>query len=164
MSETLDTRRKALEDQFFAQQDQKLLEQLREREAAQAAIDALRNASGITDEAVLNELVGLGIRSDTLAALSLIPLVAVAWADGVMEAKERTAILSAAADVGVEAGDVSHELLGSWLDARPGRALVDAWPSPLRRSGSRDSGAAETSSSSTYSGRPTSDGRSLAAK
>lgn len=127
MSESLDTRRKALEDQFFAQQDQKLLEQLREREAVQAALDALRSASGISDEAVLNELVGLGIRSDTLAALSLIPLVAVAWADGVMETKERKAILSAAAEVGVEAGDVSHQLLGRWLDSRPGRALVDAW-------------------------------------
>lgn len=128
----LGDRRKALEDQFFAQQDQKLLEQLREREATQAAVEALRNASGVADEAVLNKLVELGIHSDTLAALALIPLVAVAWADGVVEPKERSAVLSAAAEAGVDDGDVSHQLLGSWLDARPGRELIDAWRDYIR--------------------------------
>ena len=130
--EFLGDRRKALEDQFFAKQDQKLLEQLRARAAAQTAIEALRKVSGVTDEAVLNKLVELGICSDTLAALSLIPLVAVAWADGTVEANERKAVLSAAAEAGVDEGDLSHELLGSWLDARPGRELIDAWRDYIR--------------------------------
>jgi len=60
----------------------------------------LAEASGLTDIDLVDRLVGLGIRASTLAALTLVPLIEVAWADDRMEAKERDAILAAAAATG----------------------------------------------------------------
>ena len=56
-------------------------------EEAEAA-GALGRATGIDDPYLLARLAELGIRPETLAALTLIPLIETAWADGVM-ARER---------------------------------------------------------------------------
>ena len=92
----LDERRKALEDSFFAKQNEKLLESLRRSRADDEKRAELSRVSGILDEKVLDELVRLQIGPETLAALSLVPLVTVAWADGLMEARERKAVLEGA--------------------------------------------------------------------
>ena len=125
--EFLGDRRKALEDAFFAKHNEQLRQKLREANTARAKRDALRTASGITDEAVLDQLIALDIQSETVAALSLIPLLEVAWADEQMEAKERQAILTGAQDAGLQAGSASYELLEGWLKQRPAPALFAAW-------------------------------------
>lgn len=125
--EFLGDRRRALEDQFFARQEQELIERLRTHEQVAARTDALRQASGIDDDAVLEHLASLDISAATLAALALIPLVAVAWADGKVDLKERDAILKAAGDEGLRSDDPSLELLRGWLDRRPDRELIVAW-------------------------------------
>lgn len=68
---------------------------------------------------MLDKLAGLNIPSETLAAISLVPLVMVAWADGGIDQKERAAVLSAAAEEGLAKGGASYELLGEWLAERP---------------------------------------------
>lgn len=127
MSELLDDRRKALEEIFFKKQEAIARERVRLREEEQQARGALREATGIRDEEVLAHLAGLGIRAETLAALTLIPLVEVAWADGRMQAKEVEAVLSGAEATGVAKDSPSHELLRIWLEDRPAPDLVDAW-------------------------------------
>ena len=121
----LGDRGKALEDIFFAKESEKLREAMREKEEAQNKKEALSAASGISDDAVLEQLVALEIRSDTLAALSLVPLVEVAWADGTMDDSERSAILSAAADSGLSAESAS--LLEGWLATQPSSKVLSAW-------------------------------------
>lgn len=116
---------KALEDSFFAKEDEKLRKSLQEKEETKNKKEALSAASGITDDAVLEQLIALDIRSDTLAALSLVPLVEVAWADGTMDDKERSAILSAAKDIGL--GSESAALLEGWLATQPGSRVLSAW-------------------------------------
>lgn len=125
--EFLGDRRKALEDAFFAKHNEQLKQKLRASDSARATRDALRAASGITDEAVLDQFVALDIRSETVAALSLIPLLEVAWADGQMEARERQAILAAAQTAGLQAGSASYQLLDGWLNQPPVPALFTAW-------------------------------------
>ena len=125
--EFLGDRRKALEDAFFAKHNEQLKQQLQEAHTARAQRDALRTASGISDEAVLEQLIALDIQSETVAALSLIPLLEVAWADDRMEARERQAILAGAQSAGLQAGNASYELLEGWLDQRPAPALFTAW-------------------------------------
>jgi hypothetical protein len=120
-------RRKALEDAFFAKHNEQLKQKLREDDSARAKRDALRTASGIADEAVLDQLIALDIRSETVAALSLVPLLEVAWADERMEVRERQAILAGAQATGLQAGSASYALLEGWLDQRPAPALFTAW-------------------------------------
>jgi hypothetical protein len=125
--EFLGDRRRALEEAFFAKEDERLRRRLREADEARMRKQALAAASGIADDAVLEKLAALDIRSDTLAALSLVPLVVVAWADGTIDDKERGAVLSAAAEAGVRAQDPSRELLDRWLREQPPRDLLATW-------------------------------------
>ena len=125
--DTMDERRGALEDEFFHKQDQQKLAQMKDKLSSQATKDELRKVSGMTDDEVLDKLVTLGLSGKTVAALSLVPLIYVAWADGAIQDNERDAILHGAAGKGLESGSPGYELLSSWLDKKPDDSLFDAW-------------------------------------
>lgn len=93
----------------------------------------LAEASGLTDIELVDRLVGLGIRASTLAALTLVPLIEVAWADDRMEAKERDAILAGAEATGLEKESPSYRLLEIWTLERPAPAVVTAWEEFVRQ-------------------------------
>ncbi|MEZ4368477.1 MAG: hypothetical protein R2939_19690, partial [Kofleriaceae bacterium] len=112
--------------------NQKKLDALRAQQDAKATRDELRRASGMTDDAVLDQLVALGLRGNTVAALSLVPLIWVAWADGSIQENERETILQGAHGKGLERGTDGHALLTSWLAKRPEPGLFDAWRSYVK--------------------------------
>ena len=120
-------RRKALEDSFFRERDQLLLEKLRLEFEAVEEQRHLANVSGILDDKVLSNLVKAGVRAETLIAVTLIPLVEVAWADGSVSEDEREAVLKAAAENGVKEGSAAHQLLNHWLKDRPDVRIIAAW-------------------------------------
>ena len=123
----LTDRRRALEASFFLKRNQKLLEDLKQQMATEADIGALADASGVQDESLLQELVGMGITSETLAALSLVPLVEVAWADGKVAGQEREAVLKAAEDTGVQPDSAARKLLEEWIDEGFDPELRKSW-------------------------------------
>jgi hypothetical protein len=125
--EFLGDRRKALEEEFFAKHNRQLLRQLQEATAIKAQAEALAAASGITDANVLAQLMALDLSSETLAALALVPLVEVAWADGRLDTKEQSALLSAAEQQGLGKGSASYQVLEEWLRERPSPKLLAAW-------------------------------------
>ena len=128
MSEvSLEDRGRALENQFFDKDNQQKLAAMKQKLDVQGSRDELRKASGMTDEAVLDKLVTLGLRANTIAALSLVPLVWVAWADGKIQDNERTAILQGAHGKGLEKGTPGYELLQTWLVRLPSEDLFVAW-------------------------------------
>jgi hydrophobe/amphiphile efflux-3 (HAE3) family protein len=79
------------------------------------------------DPSLSERLAGLGIRTETLAALTLIPLVKVAWADQHLDAEERTAVLRGAESVGIAPDSPGHALLRAWLEERPDPRIFEAW-------------------------------------
>jgi hypothetical protein len=117
---------KNLEDAFFLKEDKKLIQKLREMKEMEESKSALAEASGIKNEAVLKRLVEMGIHAEILAALAVVPLVEVAWADGSVKQAEKEAVLQAV-DTSGEASEIVHELLQSWLQRRPGPSLLEAW-------------------------------------
>jgi hypothetical protein len=125
--EFLGDRKKALEESFFAKENAKLVEKLRAEQRHRTAREGLTAVSGITDPAVLDRLVKLGIGPETWLALSLVPLVEVAWADGEVAPAERRAVIEAAEANGVAPGTPSHALLQGWLGSRPDARLLQAW-------------------------------------
>ncbi|MBR0669330.1 hypothetical protein GXW71_33580 [Roseomonas hellenica] len=130
--DVLDIRRRALEEAFFARQDAELIHRLRTRNESGVRKQALSAASGIIDDALLEKLVASGIESDTLAALTLVPLVAVAWADGSLDEKERAALLSAASGTGLDPAGPGYQLLTQWLAKPPGPHLLETWTDYIR--------------------------------
>jgi hypothetical protein len=125
--EILGDRGKSLEDEFFRRQDQQLVQKLKELQALEVNREALARASGIRNEAVLRKLVDLGVHAETVAALSIVPLVEVAWADGSLDAREKAAVLQGAAAGGLTTGTPAHEMLQRWLESRPEPRLLTAW-------------------------------------
>jgi hypothetical protein len=125
--EILRDRGRSLEEEFFRRQDAHLLARRQELQAAAATREALARASGISEPTVLDKLTALGIKAETVAALSFVPLLEVAWADGTLDSKERAAVLARAHEAGLAPGSFAHGLLEAWLDHRPDPALVGAW-------------------------------------
>lgn len=123
----LQGRRAGLEEAFFAAENERLRQKLRDADAGDGRRAMLATASGIQDEAVLDRLMQLDIGADTLAALRLVPLVLVAWADGNISDQERVAVLRGAEGQGIAAGTPAHGMLESWLKTRPGTAMTTAW-------------------------------------
>ena len=123
----LGERGKALEDEFFRKEDERLTAKLRELKAKEATREELSRISGIKNTAILDRLIQLGIHAETLVALSIVPLAEVAWADGAIDAKEEQAVLDRAAKSGVTPGSSSYDLLKSWLERRPEPRLLTAW-------------------------------------
>ena len=123
--ESLDANREALEQEFF-------------QGSADAAApedvvrSELHKASGMNDPALLDQLAALGLTGKTVAALSLVPLVWVAWADGVIQDNERTSIMHAAHAKGLEEGTPGYALLDGWLKKQPDDKLFAAWETYIR--------------------------------
>lgn len=120
-------RGKALEKKFFGERDQVLLAKLRAELEGKETREALRSVSGLDSDEVLDKLIAVGVSPESLSAVSLIPLVSVAWCDELMEATEKDSILKAATTAGIEKDSASSALLGSWLSSRPSEDLLDAW-------------------------------------
>jgi len=129
---TLEERGRALENQFFDKENKAKLAAMKAKMEGQQTREELRKASGMTDDAVLDRLVALGLRANTIAALSLVPLIFVAWADGSIQDNERNAILQGAHGKGLETGTDGYELLNTWLAKQPGDELFEAWESYIK--------------------------------
>lgn len=127
MTEYLGDRRKALEESFFAKHEHKLREEIRSQKEKEDGMKALAANCGVTDAGVLEALVNAGIEPETLPALTLLPLVVVAWADGSVDPKERKAVLEAAEGAGISKSDAPYALLNAWLEVRPPENFMDAW-------------------------------------
>jgi len=126
-NDALHDRGKAMEDQFFHDRDLQLLEKMKAELAAGDDRISLIAATGISDEKVINQLMEHGISVESMAGIGLIPLIAVAWADGRMEDKERQAILKATRESGVAEDHASYRLIASWLEQKPGNSLLESW-------------------------------------
>ena len=129
---TLNDAGKGLEDAFFAKENARLLQQMRDNAKQQERRAAMREVVRVNDDALIDNLIALGLEPGTVLALQLVPLAAVAWADGQIEPRERDAVLKAAAAQGIATDSVAGQLLNNWLVQQPGAELVDAWKRQMR--------------------------------
>lgn len=123
----LKARGKTLEASFFAKESERLLQKMRAEATEGSRRQALATACGFDDAAVLDDLVELELDAETVAALAMVPLVRVAWADGKIQDSERAAIIRVAEEKGIVHGAAAHDLLEAWLAKQPGAELVEAW-------------------------------------
>ncbi len=125
--EFLGARRNALEEAFFKKRDSELLDRLRREAILESKRNEFARVSGISDVKLLDRLIHLKMETETVAAISLVPLVYVAWADGDLSPLERESILKAAVDSGMHLNDPSYHWLITWLDVKPDAKLITAW-------------------------------------
>lgn len=125
--DVLNDRRKALEDEFFRREEQRRIDKLRSLQEREEMRKVLRVATGIDTDRALDRLIELKIGPATVTAIGIVPLIAVAWANGKVEDGERGAIMRAAHDAGVAVGSEGEAMLEGWLAHKPGEHLVEAW-------------------------------------
>ena len=130
--DNLNNAARTLEEAFFAKENARLLQQMRERARQQERRAAMREVVRVDDEALIDHLIALGLEPETVLALQLVPLAANAWADGQIEPRERDAVLKASAAQGVAPDSVAGQMLGNWLVQRPGAELIEAWKRQMR--------------------------------
>jgi hypothetical protein len=121
-----------LEEAFFKERDRQLMEKMRSELSAFEDQKKLAHVTGIVEERVLANLVQAGVRAETLAAVTLIPMVEVAWCDGAVSPEERDAVLNAAVGQGIHPGSAAYELLAHWLAERPDPKIITAWKDYVR--------------------------------
>lgn len=127
MSDTLHNRGNALENQFFSKLDSQLLDELKAKQELVKSIDAVSKMTGINDRGALEAILKFGFEPQTLVALRVFPLVAVAWADGTMEDGERATVKTLAASH-LHIGDSAvTKLLDNWLSQQPTNEMFAAW-------------------------------------
>ena len=123
----LDERRMVLEESFFRRRNADLMEQLRKQVVLEAKRAELAMVSGIHDQKLLDRLINLKMSSGTVAALALVPMVRIAWADGKLDDAERDAILKSAVASGLNKDSAGYHWLVTWLQQAPESELIEAW-------------------------------------
>lgn len=118
---------RALEDSFFAKENDRILKELRAATVREGKKKEFREFLNIKNEDLLDALVALAVEPETLVAFTLVPLVEVAWADGEIQPKERDAIIKAAVERGVTEDSPTAHLLRNWLVTRPDPQLLETW-------------------------------------
>lgn len=119
--------RLSLENVFFAERDTVLIENLKAMRRMQETKEALSKVSGIRNDAVLQKLVDLNVRPETLASLTVVPLVEVAWADGKIDEAEKEAVKKAARKVFPKDASAEFEIIDRWLEKKPPDKMLTAW-------------------------------------
>jgi hypothetical protein len=118
---------RSLEHSFFLNRDAELIAEMRRLETVKTRKEELAEVSGITNENVLDQLEKHQIRAETLAAFSLVPIIAVAWADGTIQPGEEAVILHAVEEAGIQKESVAFQLTQEWLRRRPEPKLMQCW-------------------------------------
>jgi hypothetical protein len=113
------------EAEYFHKKERELVEKLRQKAAEVARRHELADATGVADEAILDDLNELGLDRETVRLLHLVPLVEVAWADGEVSLDEKDLILHLADARGVKDESPAREKLLGWLSKRPPRETFE---------------------------------------
>jgi len=109
------------EELYFQEKEAQLRKKIREDLEAKAKVAARRQAIASQlggNEPLAQRLHDLGFDADTVPALHLLPLVAVAWADDKVTARERQAVLQVAKLHNIQPGSRAWLLLESVLEQR----------------------------------------------
>ncbi len=104
--------------------NQDLIKQLRAKLEHRDRVEALAEGTGIDDAKLLDRLAAQGIDGETVEVLHLVPLIAVAWADGEIQPEEAALLRDAAQRRGLNPAAMAR--FDAFLETAPRPALVDS--------------------------------------
>jgi hypothetical protein len=111
----------------FFKENKKIEDKYRAMQQMKKTKEALAAVSGINDDLVLDKFIEMNLRPETLASISMVPLIVIAWADGNLDPKEKDAILNVVGKFGWTPDSLNYELLNQWLKTKPSASLLTAW-------------------------------------
>jgi hypothetical protein len=137
-----------LEETYFRKLNEELIEKLHLRRESEADRAQIEEETGIHDPATLLELQKDGYTHETIALLTIVPLVEVAWVEGGLADRERERIFQIARSRKIAPGSKAYEQLAKWMETKPSdhffedtlhaiNQMFEAMP-PERRQASRE--------------------------
>jgi hypothetical protein len=117
-------RGRGLEEEYFRKKDHELVEKLKKAAVAEKDRAELSRKSGIQDVSLLIELQELGFTPETIVLLPIVPILEMAWVDGITPA-ERSLLLQFARSRDIEEGSAAYRQLDEWLSSRPAAAVFE---------------------------------------
>jgi hypothetical protein len=127
MTDAFDDRRKTLEEGFFKKQNESLLRKMKESSERAASKEEIRQHTGIANEKLLDALAAMKLGAGATMVMSMLPVIEVAWADGVVTEKERAVLLEQSSSLGIKPGSDAFLFLAHWLDERPDPSWYKLW-------------------------------------
>ncbi len=121
----LSDREKAMEANYFRQQDAVLIEKLRQQSTFDEIATAVADKLKVDNPDLLQKVRHLGITAETASAFLLAPLVQVAWGGDTVSREEQQTVLRIARGRGVEDGTPAQAQLLKWLEVRPDDELFE---------------------------------------
>jgi hypothetical protein len=121
----LSDREKAMEANYFRQQDAALIKKLREQATLDEIATAVADKLKVDNPDLLMRIRHLGITAETAPAFLTAPLVQVAWGGGSVTREEQQTVLRLARGRGVEDGSPAQAQLLEWLKKRPDDELFE---------------------------------------
>lgn len=115
------------EELYFRERDAEKREALRKKMAKEGAeVEERRKIAASTgaDTAVVDRIKALGFSGDSARIFDLMPLVAVAWADGKIQRAERAKILGLLEARGIEVDSEAFSTMESMLESRPDETFM----------------------------------------
>lgn len=85
----------------------------------------------LADLELCDRLIAIGMTASAGAALALVPVIEVAWADGKIQDPERLVIVGGSNEIGFSQPEC-RQLLEHWLTVRPSPSLMAAWVGYVR--------------------------------
>jgi hypothetical protein len=122
----LTNRARTNEDEYFRRRDQALMEKAETEARHDAALRRLRERAGVADVATAERLRALGFTDETVVLIRMVPLLAVAWADGNVSDAEREAVITEARSYGIARDSVADRQLAAWLTKAPSEIVREA--------------------------------------
>lgn len=111
------------EQRYYAEKELKRRKEREKNNSTEAERQALRAGLAevikLDDTEILDDLIALGFDKDNVGVLPIVPLVAVAWADGTVQSREREAILDLAEKRGVGPDTSAYKTLDGFLSKEP---------------------------------------------
>ncbi|MEM6989268.1 MAG: hypothetical protein AAF721_02185 [Myxococcota bacterium] len=123
------------EERYFRQLDAEKREALRKKMAKEGAdLEERRRIAASTgaEMSVVDRIAALGFSGDSARIFDLMPLVAVAWADGKIQKGERAKILGLLEGRGIEEGSDAFNTMASMLEQRPDETFMRETMDALR--------------------------------
>lgn len=114
-----------LEETYFRKLNQDLIDRLHERRAQEEDLAQIEEETGIHDPATLHELQQDGFTHETIALLTIVPLIEVAWREGGVADRERRQIFQIARSRKIQPGSKAYEQLTKWMEIRPTRHFFE---------------------------------------
>ena len=125
--DAFDSRRSSFEEGYFRKKDAEMVEKLRQVFQAKVEREELRRQTGISSDEVLDRLMAVQVQGQMLSAFKLLPLVEIAWADGVCDKREADAVIAAAIKHGIPPDSVALARIKEWLERGPNPEARKAW-------------------------------------